>query len=389
MSLVFFILAPFLTFIASCTNLERRANQIVFVLFFALFGYCHTFEDTRADSYRKYIKFNNYTTQDVGSIIGDFTDGDTKDIFEELLFSFTKSLTDNPHILMMLVGLFGGFFYMLVVKRFLEDKKTRYTVPIAILLGFMIIESNIPLMGGIRNFCAFPLFMYSMIRVLIDGKRIWLIGLLLTPLIHFGYIIAVAAALLIWFINIPTKLLHYLAVIACVASLFMTTSSYISAIDVFADVMDNEAIVDRVSNYGDEATEEHFNESLTTRLIKINNQISACFIALLLIYIRRNRERFITTEYLTKMYRYLLFFIALSFATISFSVVGQRYVYIAMILLYFMLLNIYQNNSESRIATFIKAMPVVYILHILWTAYNCYCNTGFDIYWMPMPFLML
>ncbi|MBR4963908.1 MAG: EpsG family protein [Alistipes sp.] len=389
MSLVFFILAPFLTFIASCTNLERRANQIVFVLFFALFGYCHTFEDTRADSYRKYIKFNNYTTQDVGSIIGDFTDGDTKDIFEELLFSVTKSLTDNPHILMMLVGLFGGFFYMLVVKRFLEDKKTRYTVPIAILLGFMIIESNIPLMGGIRNFCAFPLFMYSMIRVLIDGKRIWLIGLLLTPLIHFGYIIAVAAALLIWLINIPTKLLHYLAVIACVASLFMTTSSYISAIDVFADVMDNEAIVDRVSNYGDEATEEHFNESLTTRLIKINNQISACFIALLLIYIRRNRERFITTEYLTKMYRYLLFFIALSFATISFSVVGQRYVYIAMILLYFMLLNIYQNNSESRIATFIKAMPVVYILHILWTAYNCYCNTGFDIYWMPMPFLML
>ena len=389
MSLVFFILAPFLTFIASCTNLERRANQIVFVLFFALFGYCHTFEDTRADSYRKYIKFNNYTTQDVGSIIGDFTDGDTKDIFEELLFSVTKSLTDNPHILMMLVGLFGGFFYMLVVKRFLEDKKTRYTVPIAILLGFMIIESNIPLMGGIRNFCAFPLFMYSMIRVLIDGKRIWLIGLLLTPLIHFGYIIAVAAALLIWLINIPTKLLHYLAVIACVASLFMTTSSYISAIDVFADVMDNEAIVDRVSNYGDETTEEHFNESLTTRLIKINNQISACFIALLLIYIRRNRERFITTEYLTKMYRYLLFFIALSFATISFSVVGQRYVYIAMILLYFMLLNIYQNNSESRIATFIKAMPVVYILHILWTAYNCYCNTGFDIYWMPMPFLML
>lgn len=389
MSLVFFILVPFLTFIASCTNLERRANQIVFVLFFALFGYCHTFEDTRADSYRKYIKFNNYTTQDVGSIIGDFTDGDTKDIFEELLFSVTKSLTDNPHILMMLVGLFGGFFYMLVVKRFLEDKKMRYTVPIAILLGFMIIESNIPLMGGIRNFCAFPLFMYSMIRVLIDGKRIWLIGLLLTPLIHFGYIIAVAAALLIWLINIPTKLLHYIAVIACVASLFMTTSSYISAIDVFADVMDNEAIVDRVSNYGDEATEEHFNESLTTRLIKINNQISACFIALLLIYIRRNRERFITTEYLTKMYRYLLFFIALSFATISFSVVGQRYVYIAMILLYFMLLNIYQNNSESRIATFIKAMPVVYILHILWTAYNCYCNTGFDIYWMPMPFLML
>ena len=114
MSLVFFILAPFLTFIASCTNLERRANQIVFVLFFALFGYCHTFEDTRADSYRKYIKFNNYTTQDVGSIIGDFTDGDTKDIFEELLFSVTKSLTDNPHILMMLVGLFGGFFRCLI-----------------------------------------------------------------------------------------------------------------------------------------------------------------------------------------------------------------------------------------------------------------------------------
>jgi hypothetical protein len=389
MYLIFFILSPFLTFLYSCFNLRKRTAQIVFVLFFALFGYCHTFEDMRADSYRKYEAFNDYVVQEYGDIYDNFRAGEEKDIYEDLLFSTTKLFTDNPHILMMIVGLFGGFFYMLVVKRFLEDKHMEYTLPIAILLLFLVMESNIPIMGGILNFSAFPLFIYSTIRMLIDNKRIWILGLLLTPLIHFGYLIAVVATIVIWLIKIPNGIMHYTAVVVCIGSIFLNTSSYEGIIEVTVGNIDNESIADRVNDYGEEDTEEHFNASLTTRLVRVNNQIGALFVAALLIYIRRNRERLLDSPYTMKIYHYLLFFIIISYALISFSVVGQRYVYIAFVLLYFLLLNIYQEHRNSAIRIFIYAMPFVFGIHILWTLYNCYCNTGLDIYYQPLPLLTM
>lgn len=389
MRFVFYILSPFLTFLYSCTDLQKRSAQIVFVLFFGLFGYCHTFTDIRADSFRKYESFTSYAAEDIEDIYKDFQDGERKDVYESILFSMLKKVTDDPHIMMMVVGLFGGFFYMLVVKRFLQDKHISYTWPIAILLAFVVIESNIPLMGGIRNFSAFPLFIYSVIRVIIDHRNIWLIGLLLTPLIHFGYIVATIAALIIWVFKIPNGILHYLAVFVCIASLFLDTSSYAGALDIFMGTMDNEAIADRINNYGEEDTDIHFNKSLTTQLVRINNQIGACFIVALLIYIRRNKDHIITSQYIQRIYKTLLFFIIISYALISFSVVGQRFVYIAMVLLYFLLLNIYQNNTTSSIRGFIYAMPFVFSIHIMWTIYNCYCNTGYDLYYMPLPILML
>ncbi|MBQ3248984.1 MAG: EpsG family protein [Alistipes sp.] len=389
MLLVFYILSPFLTFLYSCTDLRKRSAQIVFVLFFGLFGYCHTFEDIRADSYRKYESFTNYAAEDFEDIYKDFQEGERKDVYESILFSTIKGFSNDPHIMMMFVGLFGGFFYMLVVKRFLNDKHCRYTWPIAILLAFMIMESNIPLMGGIRNFSAFPLFMYSLIRVLIDNRKIWIIGLLITPLFHFGYIVATIAALIIWVIKIPNVILHYLAIVICVASLFLDTSSYAGALDILMGTMDNEAIADRINNYGEEDTDIHFNKSLTTQLVRVNNQIGACFIVALLIFIHRNRAQFLSTPYIQRIYKVLLFFIVVSYALISFSVVGQRFVYIAMVLLYFLLLNIYQDNMKSGINIFIYSMPFVFSIHIMWTLYNCYCNTGLGIYFYPLPMLML
>ena len=389
MRLIYFIFSPFITFLYSCSDLQKRVAQIVFVLFFGLFGYCHTFEDTRADSYRKYESYTGYAAEDYLDIYNDFHAGERKDIYESVLFSTLKMFTDNPHIMMMFVGLIGGFLYMLVVKRFLMDKRMSYTLPIAILLMFMVIESNISVMGGIRNFTAFPLFIYSLIRMMIDNRKIWVIGLLLTPLIHFGYAFAVVATLVIWLIKIPNSILHYAAILVCTASIFLDTSSYAGVLDMAIGNIENDAIEDRMASYGEENTDIAFNKSLTTRLVRVNNQIGALFIVVLLIYLRKNRKVLLTSEYDNKIYHLLLFFTVVSYTMISFSVVGQRFVYIAMVLLYMLLLNIYQNKPTSAISKFIYSMPIVFCIHILWTLYNCYSNTGFEIYYMPLPPLIM
>lgn len=389
MRFVLFILSPFLTFVYSCFDIQKRSSQVIFVLFFALFGYCHNFEDVRADSYRKSVSFTQYGVQDVELIIDDYRHGDIKDIYESLLFSLVKRFTRNPHLLMMVVGLLGGLFYMLVVRRFAQDKRMRYSLPMVILMAFMVMESNIPLLGGIRNFSAFPLFVYSLIRVMIDGRKWWVVGLMLTPLIHFGYIIAVAATMVIWVVRIPSRLLHYMAVLACITSIFLDTSSYTGAVGLFVDAVDNDSVASRVSNYGSQDTDIHFNRSLTTQLTRLNNQISALFISIFLIYVRYNRFTLKVTDYTDRIYRLLLYYLFFSFSLISFSVVGQRFVYIAMVLLYLYMFNIYQDNSSSAVRWFITLMPLVYMLHIAWTIYNCYSVTGGAIYYMPLPLLLL
>lgn len=389
MRLILFIISPFLTFLNACFNMRNKSAQIVFVLFFGLFGYCHTFSDMRADSYRKYELFTYYAADDYDDIIKDFIAGETRDIYESLLFSTIKIFTDNPHIMMMIVGLIGGFFYLLIMKRFFADLRMKITIPIAILIIFMVIESNIPAMGGIRNFSALPIYIYSLIRLLIDHKKIWIIGLIAAPLIHIGYIIVSVLAISIWIFKLPNTLLHYLALIACVSSLFLDTASYSGMLNAIMGSVDNEAIENSVSNYTDKDIDSEFNKSLTTRLMRINNQLSACFIALLLIYIRKNRSSLLRTTYIQRLYKILLFFLVVSYALISFSVVGQRFVHIAMVLLLIFMLNIYQNDNNSAIKRYIYAMPFVFIIQILWTIYNCYSNTGFDIYYMPLPFLLV
>jgi hypothetical protein len=359
------------------------------VLFFGLFGYCHTFEDSRADSFRKYESFSNYAAAEYGDIYDNFRAGEEKDIYEDLLFSTLKLFTDNPHIMMMVVGLVAGIFYMLVTKRFLEDRMMEYTWPIAILVIMFIFNLNIPQLGGIRSFTAFPIFTYSLIRLIFDGKRTAIIGILIAPLIHFGYILAAIVAIVAWLLRIPSTLMHYIAIFTCFASIFLDTSSYAGALDFVLGSVGNEAIESRIANYGSAETDMAFNMSLTTRLIRLNNQISAIFLIALMVYLRRNWSQLHTSPYTSKLYNVLLLFIIVSYALISYSVVGQRFVYIAMVLLYMFMQNFYQENRNATVKTFIYMMPIVCSLHIMWNIYNCYCNTGLDIYYQPLPILML
>lgn len=389
MQLLLFIFLPFVAFLRSCCDLRSRVSQVVFVLFFALFGYCHTFTDIRADSYRKYMSFTNYQAENFEEIATSFQNGEQRDIYESALFSLLKNFTDDPHIMMMVVGLICGLFSMLIVKRLFEDRHKEYTLPIVILLGMVIIELNPVLMGGIRNFTAFTLFFYSLIRLTLDNKRWWIIGVLLTPLIHFGWIVASAAAIVVWLVRIPSRVLHYVALVVCVLSLFLDTSSYIGAFDLMMGSVDNEAIADRVENYGDEEIEEEFNKSLTTRLLRINNQIGTCFVVVLLIFLGRNRKRLFDDDYKQRLYNLMLWFTIVGYSLISFSVVGQRFVCISLMLMYMLLLNLYQESNNRECVRFIYALPIVFSIHILWTLYNCYCNVGWELFVLPTPVLVM
>ena len=244
------------------------------------------------------------------------------------------------------------------------------------------------MMGGIRNFTAFPLFLYSLIRLVIDKRWWWIIGLIITPLIHFGWVVASIVAIIAWLVPLRKRVLHYVAIVVCAASLFLDTSSYGSALSIVTSRLDNESITTRLESYSDEDVDQEFNRSLTTRLVRLNNKIGTCFVILLLVYLRSRRRRLISDSYVERIYRLLLWFTILGYAFMAFSVVGQRYVYVAIALIYILLANIWQRSRDRGIGRFIYALPLLFCIHILWTLYNCYCNTGWEIFALPLPVIV-
>ena len=389
LAIVLFPFLPFLAFLIACTDLRKRGNGVVFVLFYGLFGFCHTFEDVRADSYRKMLDFTNTSSSSLIEIIRDYIDGDKMDIYQSWLFSWVSKITDNPHVMMMFVGLIGGFFSLLLLRRIMNDYKDSFNIYVCCILIVISLPISPVQMGGIRGFTALAVFSYAALKFIVDQKNIWIIPILCTPLIHFGYFVMVGAAIIIRIIPIKHNLLFWPVILACIASLFLDTSSWSGITGDVDTYIDNDAISYRTNHYADSDTDAEFNKSLTNKILDIQNKVIACFIAILLIYLKRNWHRFKHTTYSTHIYNYMLFFLFIGFTLISFSVVGQRYLYFGTIMICMYLLILYNQNRESRVKRIITMLPIVFLGNIAWTIYNSYYNTGIDIYIKTLPQLLL
>ena len=388
-SLICYLFFPFFAFINACRNLKNRWNGVVFILFFGLYGYAHTFTDIRADSYRKFLYYNSFSINSFSEVWEQYIHGDIKDVYEGFLFVCLRSWTNDPHIMMMIVGSVGGFFACLALRRLIYDSPEKYSWCIYILIFFVVMRFNPVSMGGIRNFTALSIFAYSAVRFLVDRNNSWFIGLLVCPLIHFSFIVYVAGAIFVRFARIPKTVLFWAVIVACLASVFLNTGAWSGVVESVTSYVSNESMSNRIGHYADDDTEEHFSASLTTQILRLQNRAGAFFVIVFLFYVKRNWKKLNTDEYTARLYRLLLFWLFFGYLFISFSVVGQRYLPFGMIMLYFFMLNLYIRNKNSGIRSFIYSMPVIFIGNIAWFAYNCYCNTALALYYAPLPILLL
>ena len=390
LALVLFPFAPFLSFLTACTNLRNRANGIVFVLFYSLFGYCHTFNDIRSDSYRKAEIFKYYFSDSLSDILRQFSNGEIMDIYESILFSVLKSFTNDPHIMMMVVGFVCGFFLLLIIKRILADIPERYNKIALIVVFMLIVLISPPLMGGIRNITSLAIFAYSAIRFLIDKKNIWIIGILVAPLIHFSVIILSVAAIIARIVHIKWKILFWPVIFTCFISMFLDTSSWSGISNVIDEYIGNESIVNRASTYEDEETNINFSKSLTTRIIAIQQIVMTIYMIFALISIRRQCGQLKIGKYSNYLLYLMMLFLLIGYILTSYSVVGSRYLKFGFILFYIVCLNLYTHNpNNTQLNHFIIALPIVNIGNIAWVIYNSYSVVGLEIFYLPLPLLLL
>lgn len=390
LSILLFPISPFLSFLLACTNLKERGNGVVFVLFYALFGYCHTFTDVRADSYRKFISFKYHNTEPFADIFQQLINGERMDVYETALFSWLRGWTDSPNVMMAIVGLIAGIFILKLIRRILSDYTMRNNSVVYIIFAMIFILLSPVHIGGIRYLTALAIFTYSALRFVIDKKSWWIIGILLSPFIHFSFIVLVVVALLVRVIRLDWTVLLWPTLLMCVVSMFIDTSAWSGTINGIGAFMGDNAITDRAEMYADEDTEIHFSKSLTTQVMSVQKVVSSIYMLFMLLFIKRNSNKLSGDKYTQYILYLSLVFLLLGYTLTTFSIVGSRYLKFGLILFYMFILNLYRLNPHNiTLKRLIFLLPIVNIADIAWTVYNCYCNVGIDIFYMPLPFLLL
>lgn len=384
--ILLFLISPFVAFIKACGNLRNKANALVFISFYALFGFCHQFTDVRSDSYRKYRLFSRYEYMDLSDIWANFIDGKIMDIYESLLFMLIHPFSANPHVMMMIVGLLGSIFILLSIKRILSEMDNK-DKPMYYLMTFLLVLLFTPQgMGGIRGFTAIGVFAYSSIRFLVDKKKLWFIGILICPLIHFSYTVSIPVVLIARYIRVPKNFLFSIVVVSILASPFISTSIS-SKIIADANISEyNQSIDKRVQSYADEDTQAEFHESLTFHLLKIQTHIRNIFLVVFLFFVRKHFKYDIEhNNRIRRTYMIMLYFLLFVSLASSFSVVGGRFLSQGLLFLYLFWAMLLYAAKDKKATQYLTIYTYASIITIAWNIYNAYCTTGLYPLFLPLP----
>ena len=360
-ALLFFLFNPLLGFINAMKDLDRRLNGWVFVAFYALFGYAISFTLTTADSYRIAADFCVYD-KEYQTVLEMYREGYLTDIYLTFVKGLLQLFTRNPKVLYGVLGAVMGAFSYLSIKQLYaiwRDNRDKYFY---ILVFFFFLVISFFNVNGIRFWTATSWFSYFAIRNLYFGKKRAIVGVILTPLIHFGYLIGVGGFIIFVIIRHIIKsptLYYYLMLIAFVVSLAVPNTM---AGDIMGSMGDSEELTSsRAFNRKAESyihSEENAQKkeenrqykertlyreanSLFTRTFDYVNKVGMV-IMLTLLY--RKRRSIIQDKVQSDFFNYVLFSFALGFFACFMIGSGGRFIRIANMMYVFWLFTVFRRN---------------------------------------------
>ena len=182
---IIFLLFPLIAFILCLKNLDNKKNAAIFILFYGLFGYCQHFGLLTSDIARIGLKFE-YSDLVFGmDIMESYNEGNLTDVYATATRYIIRPITSNPKIYIGILGLIFGFlcynFYKFIYRDWTQAKRGIFFLLVLLALS----KISLVTFTGVRNATASMLFLCSVYRYIFCDKKYWIIGVLLSPLIHF------------------------------------------------------------------------------------------------------------------------------------------------------------------------------------------------------------
>jgi len=396
-NLILYIFFPFFAFLRGLKNFATQQSAIVFVLFCALFGYCFTFELVTADSFRYAYFFYVGDHNMLKDIIENYREGGITDIFRPVTYSITSLFSHNPKVLFAIYGFLFGLFCYLSIRILVKERIGKNDLYLVILLIIFFSLNSIVNVNGIRFWLATWIFFYFTTQYLIYGKQRAIIGILLSPLIHFAYIVVVGYILLfkvylIFFRRNPLKILFIGFIISFFASFALPENTIQDTIG--DDAVEMSALNTKYNYYTDMTRKSTSkNNSLYTQandaFTKYSRYAAKGMAFLLCIIIYRRFGNIKKSKTTITLFALVLALFILSFLSSSLMHSGNRYLMMSWLFLAYLLFRIYNENREKIWKRcVIGSIPTVALYYFIFIVFNGYRLVTPMLWFMNLPYLI-
>jgi len=214
--LIFFLIWPFGSFLYSVLTAKTKSSQVIFYLFFILFGWSFIAEIESRDSFRYVQEFKSFSSSPVANYIDTIInyvtlDSSVKDIYAQTAYLLASIIAgNNYHLLLALFAAVFGFFYVKSLGFMLNNKEFDYSIPSVFVVACFALSNPIFNINGVRYWTAAWVFCFACFSFFVSNDRKLIFLILITPLIHIAFIIPVA---LFWIYYFFAK--SYIVLIIC------------------------------------------------------------------------------------------------------------------------------------------------------------------------------
>ena len=125
-----------------------------------------------------------------------------QDIYQPVITFLVSRITDSSSVLFATFGVLLGYVYSRSIWFLIDRYPGRFSVPAIILLFAFAMDLSIGVsLNGVRMWTALHVFIFGFLYYFGTGKRRYLLIALLTPLIHFSYLLPCAFLALFLFVR--------------------------------------------------------------------------------------------------------------------------------------------------------------------------------------------
>lgn len=372
-----FILLPWTGFLFSLFDFKSKKSAFIYIAFSMLYGYSISFSETGADSYRYALAFANFDNSlNYNRIITLYQLGELRDLYRLILFYFVSIFTNNPKIMYAFAGGIYGLLSYLNLRILINHKKQTGDAYVFLLVLIFFTFVSLSNINGFRFWTGAMVLFYASYHFILQKKNIWLLGVLVTPLFHYGFM-PVMPLLIVYryFIHpflynqIEVKpVLYYIFLGTFIASWILSTNSidigFLKENDVFSGEVANRmeflnsekaanVVKTRVENSLFLSVQKYFNV-----IIKIYVFITVLFLKKKIQSLKENKLAY------NNILAFVMFFYSFAFIATSFPS-GGRFLNIAHLFLMLLMVTIYVKDSTRKFKRIISWSLPVFSFNIL------------------------
>lgn len=254
-----FLLSPIIGVVQAFKHHREHWAKNSIWLFVVFYGFT-MYRPELMDSSRYVAKLQELYSQSVSwdSFTNSFysEDGDTVDLYQPLVTYLLSMVTDNGNILFAVFGLVFGYFYSRNIWLMIDMLGSKKSDKVFwVMIASFVCVIGFWNLNGVRMWTAAHIFFYGAFLFIMHNKKKGLLIAASTILVHFSFLLPIAALLAFYFIKTSWRALYFVYL----GSFFLSNLN-IEAVKSRIESATPEFLLPRVNRYTSEEYVEIIND---------------------------------------------------------------------------------------------------------------------------------